>query len=643
MKRIYFHLLCVLTFSLLLSSSAAARDAVSPGEFVVEPPTLLCLGFEWPINGDENRNATVEVTYRKKGEKAWHDALPLLRIGGEKISDMLSYSTPHLFAGSIFDLQADTEYECSFVMKDPDGISGNAEKKVTVKTRSVPQPYSGGKTYHVYPPGFKGDKKEPAYTGVKQAYFGPGGDDWGLAAHPQIEPGDIILVHAGLYRADRMDYVHPIGLTFHGTYVLTKSGTPEKPIVIKAAGDGEVIFDGDGSYRLFDVMGADNIHFEGLTIRNTEIAFYAGVKMVKGSSGLVVKNCRFLDVGIGVFTESEDSKNFYIADNVMIGREDSTRVHGWNRRIWAKYGKLADVSSFVGVKVYGQGHVICHNYIAYFHDGIDVNMHGSPEKEQSKKCVAIDIYNNDIFMSTDDCIEADGGEHNIRVFRNRGFNVAHHGISAQPIYGGPAYFIRNVICHAYQGGAMKLNNHPSGLIIYHNTFITEWQSGYQPYSNVHLRNNLFLGTDHPDRPILRAGTFTSYSSFDYNGYRPNKGQDLQFMWKAPSDGQLQDYSKAFQNLRRKGFKTLEEFSTASGQEKHGVIVDYDILMKAQKPDPSNPGQVYYPGDYDLRLRKDASAIDAGVNLANINEGYSGKAPDLGANEYGKTPTHYGPR
>ena len=41
--------------------------------------------------------------------------------------------------------------------------------------------------------------------------------------------------------------------TFDGAYLLTAKGTPERPIVIRAAGDGEAIFDGDGAFRLFDV------------------------------------------------------------------------------------------------------------------------------------------------------------------------------------------------------------------------------------------------------------------------------------------------------------------------------------------------------------------------------------------------------
>ena len=63
----------------------SGNNAVVPGEFIVEPPTLINLEFEWKIQGDDNRNATVAVQYRKKGQSEWREALPLLRIGDESV------------------------------------------------------------------------------------------------------------------------------------------------------------------------------------------------------------------------------------------------------------------------------------------------------------------------------------------------------------------------------------------------------------------------------------------------------------------------------------------------------------------------------------------------------------------------------
>jgi hypothetical protein len=56
-----------------------------------------------------------------------------------------------------------------------------------------------------------------------------------------------------------------------------------------------------------------------------------------------------------------------------------------------------------------------------------------------------DIAYNDLYNMADNCIAADGGAHNIRVYANRGFNSAAGALSAQSIFGGPVYFFRNLV------------------------------------------------------------------------------------------------------------------------------------------------------------------------------------------------------
>jgi hypothetical protein len=41
------------------------RRTVLAGELLIEPPTLINLGFEWFIDGDENRNAAVAARHRR--------------------------------------------------------------------------------------------------------------------------------------------------------------------------------------------------------------------------------------------------------------------------------------------------------------------------------------------------------------------------------------------------------------------------------------------------------------------------------------------------------------------------------------------------------------------------------------------------
>ncbi len=629
---------------LLMAAAVQAQNAAQAGKFVVEHPTLLNLGFEWAITGDANRNATVAVRYRAAGESSWRDALPLVRIGGERVyrkTEFLDYTVPDGFAGSIMNLQPGTEYECQFRMSDPDGVTGQATQTVKVKTRTEPQPSKEGRILHVYPPDYRGERQEPSFTGILQAYYGAGMGDWSVVWERRAQPGDTLLVHVGLYKPERLNYVDPLMAPFDGTMSLTLKGTPEKPITIKAAGDGEVIFDGDGNHRLFDVMASRYHIFDGLTIRNTDVAIFAGQKEVGGAVGLAVKNCRFENVGFGVWTEYAGSSDFYIADNLFLGREDRMRLIGWTGPRWGSVGPYGShqLRSYYAVKVYGPGHVIAHNAIAYFHDALAISTYGTPEKDPERQASSIDFYNNDMHVFNDDFLETDGGVHNIRVFNNRGVNAAMGGYSAQPVFGGPVYFIRNILYHSPGGVAFKFTAKPAGMFVYHNTIIGE-QTMRDPSSNLHYRNNLFLGRDTPNRGIMTWANATAAYSSDYNGFRPNKGVAAQYNWLAPAPGQ-QVYEARREDW--KSFATLADFRAATGQEQHGIEVDFDIFENLAPPDPARRHAVYHSMDLNFRLKPGSKAVDAGDRIPTVNDGFTGRAPDLGALEVGVPEPKYGPR
>ncbi|MFN0055792.1 MAG: hypothetical protein ACKV0T_26915 [Planctomycetales bacterium] len=632
-------------FSLFLIAAAADDNLTTQaGTFTVEHPTLHNLGFEWRIEGDANRNATVQVQFRVAGEKNWREALPLLRIGGENVyrrREHLDYTVPDGFAGSILNLESGTEYECRFQLSDPDGATGKAEQTVRVKTRREPVPYVKGRMLHVYPPDHEGDREEPHFTSLLQAYYGAGLGDWNMVWERRAQPGDTIVMHAGLYRNDRLNYVDPQMTPFDGTLLLTLKGTPDKPITIRSAGDGEVVFDGAGNHRLFDVMASRHHIFDGLTFRNTDVAIVAGQKETIGAVGLTVKNCRFENIGFGIWTEFAGSSDFYIADNLFLGRDDRFRLVGWTGPLWASAGPYGShlLTSYYAIKVYGPGHVITRNAIAYFHDGIGISTYGTPPDNPELRASSIDICDNDLHMLNDDFIETDGGVHNVRVMRNRGVNAAQGGYSAQPVFGGPVYFIGNLLYHVPGGVSFKFSAKPAGLFVYHNTIIGE-QVLRDPSSNMHFRNNLFLGRDTPERGIMTWAHATSQGSSDFNGFRPNRGVEKQFTWLSPVPGQTL-YEPADSDW--KSFATLAELRTATGQEQHGIEVDFDDFESLAPPDPARRHAVYHAVDLDFRLRPGSRPIDAGVAIPTVNEGFAGRAPDLGALEAGRPPPKYGPR
>jgi hypothetical protein len=649
--------------------------AVAPGELLIEPPTLINLGFEWFIEGDDNRNAVVEVSYRKKGTADWKPALPLLRLRGETIyaESRIHLVSPNMFAGSILDLEPATAYEARFVMKDSDGTRGTAERIVTVSTRPEPQPYTGGRVFHVYPPGFAGSKTEPSFEGLMCAYnFWCAGTDWATSGRPRVRPGDTILVHAGVYKYDRFEYTNNATVNrtvpLDGTYYLTADGTPEMPIAIKAAGDGPAIFDGAGNFALFDVKAADYTYFEGLTFRNAEVAIAAGTQFIAGSKGLTVKNSRFENVGAGVFTNYSGSSNFYIADNTFIGRNDPNHLIGWNGDFWTKFKGVEGqvypprMASYVAVKLYGPGHVVAYNYIADFHDGINVETYGNPDGSSAsgpgildgpqyppreywdRRPVAIDFYNNYITNSHDNPIEADGSMHNIRILRNMLINHASHAFCNQPTLGGPVYWIRNIAYHL-PGGSTRLTNGAAGALFYNNTVFSE--TAVAGASNVHWRNNLFLG-ENSAPAIFSVSTFTNYSSSDYNGFRQNPGAATSFQWNSPPSNLTADFTGPGRTARleTRTFPTLAAYAAATGQDTHSIAVDYDAFRNVRRLDAQDAASVqklYKAEDFDFRPRPGAAPVDRGVLLPNVNDGFTGRAPDLGALETDKPLPRFGPR
>jgi len=652
----------------LLSPVLVAQERVIAGDVYVEPPTLISLGLEWPISGDDDRDATVTLEYRPLGGRVWQQGPPMLRIGGERINEnALQYVTPNLFAGSLFDLEPGTTYVIRLHMEDPDGATGNTTQLLTAATRPEPKPALGGRVFHVYPPDFEGDLDENSFIGLLGAYYtGSSGSDNFNTYPPRVRPGDTILVHAGVYRDNRFRYGGGLGTVSSGTYFLTASGTPERPIVIKAAGDGEAIFDGDGAYNLFNVMAANYHYFEGLTFRNTDLVFQAGLKNIGGSSGLTIKGSRFEDIGRGIYTDWSGSRDYTITDNVFVGRFDPDDLRGFTGETWQEYNRDGPppLVSEYAVKVFGAGHVVAYNRISRFHDGIDVATYGNPDGTpapiRDRMPVSIDFYNNEISHSEDNCLEADGGAHNIRIFRNRCFNHGHRALSVQPMFGGPVYFIRNVVYHAPEGGAAKFTASSAGIIVWHNTLIAPVKPMLLAASNVHYVNNLILGQSGSPE-IFAVETNTNYSSSDYNGFRPNAGAPWSFEWSTPpfdvpahfpgaagdayttsplsTRAQTQLEAQA-REVRR--FETLAEYSAVTGQDAHSVLVDFGIFENVRAPGP-DPRTIYDSADFDFRLKENANAVDAGMLIPGVNTGFSGNGPDLGAYESGMDLIHYGPR
>ena len=158
-------------------------------------------------------------------------------------------------------------------------------------------------------------------------------------------------------------------------------------------------------------------------------------------------------------------------------------------------------------------------------------------------------------------------------------------------------------------------------------------------SNLHYRNNLILGQGAAPE-VFSMETATSYSSSDYNGFRPNPGASISFIWKSPPFDKSADFAGELIDRR---FQNLDEYSESTGQDSHSVLLDYDIFKNVPALTTENPGRLYDARDSDFRLKAGSKAVDAGMLLPNVNDGYRGRLPDLGAYELGEDVPRYGPR
>jgi len=543
------------------------KRASNAGTAEVGEPTLVCLDVRWQIRGDANCNALVTMEFRKKNTGRWKHGVNLFPLKDRTDKDMAGGRT-RVYAGSIFDLKPGTDYEIRLRVRDPDG--GRAERRIKASTLPKPAPYAEGHVRHVVPEGNPSTEFSNRFKGFEFAQ---------LAA----QPGDTVLVYEGTYP----------GL------IVTKSGSEGKPIVYKAAGDGEVVIDGEGGRTAIYAKNVSHIIFENLTVKNA----YLGMD-INGASDIAVKGCRFSECACCISGQINDSENimkrFCITDSTFTGPV-----------AWPMSDEAETVRA---VQIAGVGHTVCYNRISGWGSGIGMF--------PSSPVGSIDIYNNDISECTAEGIEADYSESNVRIFRNRMINCG-SGISVQNVRGGPVYAVRNVM-YNIQSEFFKVRRGSSGVVILHNTCVKKgtplFISG-GPLYNMVFKNNIFIGTK-----SLFAVDFTlplEECFMDYNGYGGTWNTFAKF-------GTIQ-------------YPSINRFRETEEMEIHGLVLkDTAIFGSGTKP-PSDIATAYKAEEVNLMPASSSPCADAGCMLPNINDGYSGAAPDLGAYEQGEAIPRYGPR
>lgn len=589
-----------------IGASVAGNTTIA-NDVVIDPPTLISAGLAWNISQDGDQDASATVKYREYGTNAWKDAQPLLRVDNKPIDGI---NPGNLFAGSIFNLKADTTYRVLLTLQDPDG--GLAQTSVAVRTRPVPAAMVNAPTRYVIPGsgGGTGTIDDP-FKGV-------------TAADAAARPGDVFVLEPG---------------TYTGAVTFTKDGAADAPIVYRGADVATVYIDGGNGTTsfLFDLSNRKNIIVEKMTFQRSKfhvrgkdtqnVAFQNNVvkDVVRGTSGSSSKAILF----------DGNSKNDYLCNNIGRGPEP--------------YADRSILNASYGFHTAGSGNVICNNDIRGFWDNIGFVC------DLQNFCLSNDVYGNITLDATDDNIEADAQLRNTRVFNNK-MSGALSMLSAQPTYGGPLYFVRNEMYNAFssgttEGASYKLNattcgatcDGPSGVIMLQNSSalaLRGWKGGN--WSNLKTRNNLIYGG-----ASYTIDTVGTTPDMDYDGL--SKSDPTYAIKYGPTSTQTRyNTVNASCDLAPVG---SADFCFATKQERHAT----PLLLSHWQNVPAPTGGAMHawpeactaPGapanctNWDFTPAVGSPQIDSAEVLANINDNFVGAGPDRGAIERGAPAPVYG--
>ena len=315
----------------------------------------------------------------------------------------------------------------------------------------------------------------------------------------------------------------PVGRTvllnknnFNGYLKKIISGTPEA--WVRYIAEPGFVLTNDGKSALIEVDRAKYVIFEGLTLKGGDRRAVA----VTNSSNIRFINCNVSGWGRkGVQRFDYDGK-YFIGDspinfdgafdlsssrNVVIERcfvhDPRGRANSWQFShpagpeavvVYNCTGTVIRYNDFVGSDE--------HRWNDAVEGGGNFDTNGGLNRDA-------DVNGNFMIFTSDDCIELDGGQQNVRCYGNR-FEGGFCGVSIQGCMKGPSYVFDNLLVNMndeynLNGLTLKTNSGKSGKyaksFIFHNTFagtgggtVTLSHLPIEFYNNIFTdENSLYLG------------------------------------------------------------------------------------------------------------------------------------------------------
>lgn len=329
---------------------------------------------------------------------------------------------------------------------------------------------------------------------------------------------------------------------------------------------------------------------------------------VRDSHHCLVQNCLVLGcfAPIRVFKSTRvTTQDNYVIDNLSYALPRNTPYGAYNSPKGAKYAHSQGIiyeGSF-------EDAVIRRNVVQGFVDGINI-CDGTGTRYEN-----YDIHGNVVSEACDDAIELDCDDINMKLWGNVCFEN-HTAFSMSGCEVGPV-FIFNNICFRYFNESYKIHGRKTSgpMFVYNNTHSAMYTGDDQVGKGLEInftpttagedyfviKNNVFEGTQasrvEEGKPPSPEDSFKS----DYNCWNG----PLTITERRASNGtfpRLADYTAVYPKLDKNS-----------------------IMAEPLFEDKSKP---------DFRLKKESPCIDAGTPIPNITDGFTGKAPDIGAWESG---------
>jgi len=585
----------LLAFGLPLAKTNVSSDEPLTLESVATPEQIA---IQLDASGySQGTDATCR--YRLTGG-TWVTGHPLFRVQPNYSNTPDIGPVADVFAWTIIDLAPGTEYEVE-VTVDTDIYS------VTTTTRALPA--AAGAVTDTITAGSTNAQIQTALNG--------------------LSAGDVLEFEDDNYTIS--------GLT------LSASGTEANPIYIRGESRTGVVLDNASNYQtFFDLQNVSNVIVENMTIagsgvdgqppyENFTVAFWQEDQY--DATNFTVRNitCTGVDRFVELF---DNGQGVLVYDNTVTGN------NLWETTPFDFLETGSNSRDDSGIKLPGNGNCAFNNTITGFGDTFSYASHSGNDVTGIGD--NIHYYRNDIWNACDDPIEVDYGRRNLTFYDNRMTNVA-VATSNDPLYGGPFIFARNIVINPLRVSFHKWNDTATGHFIYSNTFVGTVNRGsegfgadralwYQPNNGTQeyygYVNNVHVYRGAGD--IIEIEN-PGHSNIDFcnNAWSPDRGFD----WPGDDWGSLA--------LVQANIATTTPIFYGKQRHEDDVIcgdTPFDITVTLGADSLTEVTTAYTP-----RIATSNNAENAGIEIPNITDGFSGAAPDMGALPDGRSVPLYGDR